>query len=216
MIFLALLTVPYLALIMLFCFALPSLAFKQSEDKINKHCLNSVIVSMETNLSFCGSTHLSPVTKKQINEFAECCSLFSFMHIPCAHNAVFFCLNLVFNNSGRRTRRDYYISQSYLPFKVNLSYQRLKIRAFSVFNGKPLIFCGGKHLSPVTNKQINEFVDLQRRSVVLQELYNGRKNVKKRIKMVALRKKKRRKRRIKKRKKSKTASAGLEYQPLCS
>ena len=48
-----------------------------------------------------------------------------------------------------------------------------------------LSFCEGKHLSPVTNKQINEFVDLLRRSVVLQELYNGRKNVKKRIKMVA-------------------------------
>ena len=53
-----------------------------------------------------------------------------------------------------------------------------------------LSFCEGKHLSPVTNKQINEFVDLLRRSVVLQELYNGRKNVKKRIKMVALREKK--------------------------
>ena len=53
-----------------------------------------------------------------------------------------------------------------------------------------LSFCEGKHLSPVTNKQINEFVDLLRRSVVLQELYNGRKNVKKIIKMIALRKKK--------------------------
>ena len=53
-----------------------------------------------------------------------------------------------------------------------------------------LSFCGSTHLSPVTNRQIDEFVDLLRRSVVLQQLYNGRKNVKKIIKMIALRLKK--------------------------
>ena len=34
-----------------------------------------------------------------------------------------------------------------------------------------LSFCEGEHLSPVTNKQLDEFVDLPRRSVVLQENY---------------------------------------------
>ena len=49
-----------------------------------------------------------------------------------------------------------------------------------------LSFCEGKHLSPVTKKQIDEFVDLQGKSTFLQELNDGRKNVKKRIKTMAL------------------------------
>ena len=49
--------------------------------------------------------------------------------IPCAYNAVLFFLNLAFNKSERRRRTDYCISESYLPFKVNLSYQTLKIRS---------------------------------------------------------------------------------------
>ena len=79
-----------------------------------------------------------------------------------------------------------------------------------------LSFCEGKHLSPVTNKQINEFVDLLRRSVVLQELYNGRKNVKKRIKMIALRKKKRTKGGLKEEKSPKRHLRGWNTSPCAA
>ena len=51
------------------------------------------------------------------------------MFIPCAYNAVLFFPNLAFNKSERRIRTDYCISESYLSFKVNLSYQTLKIRS---------------------------------------------------------------------------------------
>ena len=67
-------------------------------------------------------------------------SLFSFMFIPCTYDAVLFCPRLDFNKSGRRTRRDCCISDSYLPFKVNVSYRSLKVRWISDFNGNALIF----------------------------------------------------------------------------
>ena len=37
-----------------------------------------------------------------------------------------------------------------------------------------LSFCEGKHLSPVTKKQIDEFVELQTKSVVLVQRLKGR------------------------------------------
>ena len=57
----------------------------------------------------------------------QCGSLFSSMFIACAYNAVLFFPNLLLNKSERRRRTDYCISESYLPFKVNLSYQTFKI-----------------------------------------------------------------------------------------
>ena len=67
--------------------------------------------------------------------------------IPCTYDAVLFCPRLDFNKSGRRTRRDCCISDSYLQFKVNVSYRSLKVRWISDFNGNALIFLRRRFVS---------------------------------------------------------------------